>query len=173
MNSAADTTAKTGWAFALLALLALAPGCSDRGPTDIYSKTLFGVSQQGASLQAWHPAAQFMQVDSNGDTRDGIQVYLINQGQSSTFGPVKAWLSTSTPGATVLVASAQAGNPGREIRVGDAVPLYSVDSNGNFLGDGQSFEVDLTATSAAYTLKASDPYGHTWTSSFNLNEVTQ
>jgi hypothetical protein len=170
MPSAAERTILLAATASVLGLGWLAGGCSDNGPTNLYSKALFGVSQPGAQLEV-------LQVQENNLSPgvDGLVVTLKNTGQGGTAGPVRAMLSTSScatinsygaSAPTALFAAAgQVVDPGDLLR-GQAV---------NQAGAGQnsySYVVNFnlascSGTAIPFTLTVTDPYGGSWNGSFN------
>src|ERR1700677_4457493 len=86
MNSGAKPMKRAGWP-ALSALLltaaafaALAAGCSDHGPTNLYSNPLFGQTLSGANMQLWR-VQEFSLSSTAGVGPDQYVMEIKNTGQ--------------------------------------------------------------------------------------------
>lgn len=171
MPSDAERTVRCAAAAAVLGLAWLAAGCSDNGPTNLYSKTLFGISQPGAQLEL-----QQVRENNLSPGVDGLVVTLKNNGQGGTAGPVRAMLSTTNTCATInaygaaaptalFAAAGQVVNPGDLLR-GQAVNQAGVGQN------TYSYVVNFNMTSCSgtaipFTLTVTDPYGASWNGNFS------
>jgi hypothetical protein len=175
MNSAVERGRKPGpWGFAAAAALLLAgaafmAGCADHGPTNLYSQTLFGTSQDGAHLEVVRVTEFSLSLTASTDLV-GYQVYLKNTGSGGTVGPIHAALGV-TSCATVGMATATFGRAKQVINPGDIVSGQAVDSGGNVINSQFAFETtyDLAGCPGAtlnYTVTATDPYGSSWNSGF-------
>jgi hypothetical protein len=170
MPSAAERSVLAAAAAMVLGLGWLA-GCSDNGPTNLYSKSLFGVGQPGAHLEvAW------VEEDNLSPGTDGLVVYLKNTGQGGTVGPVKAMLSTTNTCATInpygavaptamFAVSGQVVNPGEILR-GQAVNQAGVVQN--HYSYVTSFNMtSCSGTAIPFTVTVTDPDGSSWNSGFS------
>ena len=168
MTSAAERRVLGLAAAAVLVLGWLAAGCSDNGPTNLYSKALFGVSQPGAHLEVVEVDEDLLSPGS-----DGLVVFLKNTGQGGTVGPIRAMLATTSTCATIdaygavaptalFAAAGQVVHPGDILR-GQAVNQSSTVQN------QYSYVVAFSCSGTAepFTVTATDPYGSSWTSVFS------
>jgi hypothetical protein len=170
MRSGSDQP-RRAWVFglALAGGLAILAGCGDRGPTNIYSQPLFGVTQTGAQMQVWA-----VNEDSLSPTAaDGYVVWMKNTGPGGTMGPVFATLSTTNSCATPTTfgaaqATAVFGSKGEVINPGDVLRGQAVDASGNVQNSQYAFETvtNCASSSINFTVTATDPRGATWTSGF-------
>jgi len=170
MPSAAKRVVMLAAVTAALGLAWLA-GCSDNGPTNLYSKALFGVSQPGAHLVVWA-----VEEDNLGPGSDGLVVYLKNTGQGGTVGPVRAMLSTTNTCATINPYGAAAPTAlfavaGQVVSPGDVLRGQSVNQAG-VPQNRYSYVTDFnmgscSGTAMPLTVSVVDPYGSSWNSVFN------
>jgi hypothetical protein len=173
MNSAADRSRPARWTGALAlaaALAALVAGCADHGPTNLYSQTLFGSSQDGAHLEVWRVTQTPLSYTAGVSDLVGYTVTLKNTGSGGTVGPIRAALGV-TSCASLNMATATFGYAKQVINPGDLVTGRAVDSAGNVINNQFAFETtyDLAGCPGAtldYTVTATDPYGSSWTSGF-------
>jgi hypothetical protein len=166
MNSG-DRNLVLGLALAALAMLATA--CSDRGPTNLYSKQLFGAAQGEPNLVVWRVNETSL---SSTAFIDGFEIYLKNIGTGGTFGPVRATLASLSTCAVPMTyglpaATAVFGEQGKEIAPGQIIRGFAVDSWGI---QQTRFGYDVTftcpGTNVDFTVTATDPYGKSWSSNF-------
>jgi hypothetical protein len=168
MTSAVKRGVLWAAACAALGLGWFAAGCSDNGPTNLYSKGLFGVSQPGAHLEVVEVDEDLLSPGS-----DGLVVFLKNTGQGGTVGPVRAMLSTTNTCATIntygaaaptaiFAAAGQVVNPGDVLR-GQAVNQAGATQNQYSYVAAYS----CTGTAIPFTITVTDPYGSSWNSTFS------
>jgi hypothetical protein len=176
MNSGAKP--RTGaLAFGLLAAAAfavLSAGCSDHGPTGLYSGSLFGVNGAGANMefQIYQSYENSVTV-SAGTGGDQYVMFMKNTGQGTANGPIIATATLSPGCGETLSSTATAvfGNPGQVINPGQVLQGYSCNASGAVLNSAYSwatsFPVACSATAAAlvFNVAARDAKGQAW----NLN----
>ncbi len=155
----------------LLGLVVMAAGCADRGPTNLYSKSLFGVNQQGANM-AVDSVLNYANISGN---ESEIVVVLKNIGQHSTYGPIYGVLSSTDSCASPEVfgnnqvsATAVFGNRGQEIKPGDSVVGEAVDGYGDVVSPNYSYVVAYYCPKGNFILTATDPFGTTWPDGFSF-----
>ncbi|MGH7441166.1 MAG: hypothetical protein ACREKE_00680, partial [bacterium] len=111
MNSATKPLRfMAAWLCAAAALGLLAAGCADHGPTNVYSKTLFGQTQSGASMKFW---SHEYTLSATAGTPDGVGpdqyvVSMENVGSGGLVGPVTVTVTAGT-GCGALEAYSAAG----------------------------------------------------------------
>ncbi|HXC63619.1 MAG TPA: hypothetical protein VNZ67_04635 [bacterium] len=168
MTSAAERRALWLAGAAVLGLGWLAAGCSDNGPTNLYSKALFGVSQPGAHFEV-------VEVDEDqlSPGSDGLVVFLKNTGQGGTVGPVRAMLATTNTCATLSSYGAAAPTAlfaaaGQVVQPGDILRGQAVNQAGaaqNQYSYVAAFS--CTGTAIPFTITVTDPYGSSWNGAFS------
>jgi hypothetical protein len=151
LNSAAKSLIILFAGFGLL----LVAGCSDHGPTNLYSKPLFNQGQDGARMEIdrWN----YNVWESGGSSFYSIA--LKNTGNGSALGPITGVLSAPLGScATITLSTAKFGDSGQIIKPDDIVYSQPV-----------SFKADFSScanASVTLTVTLSDKQGSTWTESF-------
>ena len=161
-------------AAALSVLLALAAGCGDRGPTNLFSESLFGQKQAGPQLALY---AVFQDSLSPGTGLNGFAVKIRNIGSGSSVGPIHATLIPTTAGcATPLtygatVATAVFGSKGLVIAPDDRLWGSAVNGADVIQNNSYAFETNYNLTTCAgtqvdFTVTLSDARGGSWVDHF-------
>ena len=164
-------------------LLAGSFGCADHGPVDVFSRELFDKNIAPAQLD--YAVATPLTVTTNvPSSPTSIGVSLINNGASSTYGPIVVTFSSSDPllvlipeafGAPVLAFGAD--SPGKEVRASTVlIPVV-----GGYQSSGGNIEtLSSTAFRCYYNgtpppfpytpvtifMKIQDAIGNTWNTQF-------
>ena len=168
MRSAADIRIPV-----LAGILALAAGCVDHGPTNLYSDPLFGVNQPGPRLEVSGVDAESLGPPPG---NHGLEVWIKNTGGGSARAPVRGVFSAGPCAALNaygnVSATALFGFNGDVIAPGDVVRGRVVDLNGAQQSSHYAAVVafDLTncaGTSVQFNLALSDPDMHSWQGAFS------
>jgi hypothetical protein len=171
MTSAAERWVLWVAAVAVLGLGWLAAGCSDNGPTNLYSKALFGVSQPGAHFEVVEVDEEQLSPGS-----DGLVVLLKNTGQGGTVGPVRGMLATTNTCATLSTYGAVAPTAlfaaaGQVVHPGDILRGQAVNQSGtaqNQYSYVAGFNLaSCSGTAIPFTIAVTDPYGSSWNGAFS------
>jgi hypothetical protein len=182
MNSGAKAKQAVGRSTGLALLLAvvafavLAAGCSDHGPTNLYSNPLFGVNQSGANMQLWR-VQEFSLSTTAGAGPDQYVLEIKNTGQGGVMGPITAQVTmVSTCGATMenyagTPTSSQSvifGTQGQDINPGESLWGNASDMSGPYQYSVQvSFPSACSNTADTFNMTMSDPKGDTWKGNFS------
>jgi hypothetical protein len=173
MNSATEFRTRALWALA--GLLALAAGCADRGPTNLYSQPIFGQTQSGANLQVYRVDESALTVSPTAGM-DGYVVWLKNVGGGGTVGPITATISLPAGSCATTVtygavsATAVFGQSGQVINPGDRLEGYASNASGGIQNYQYScvasFVSSCAGSSVTFNVVAADTRGGSWSSSF-------
>ena len=183
MNSGAKPMKRAGWP-ALSALLltaaafaALAAGCSDHGPTNLYSNPLFGQTLSGANMQLWR-VQEFSLSSTAGVGPDQYVMEIKNTGQGGVLGPITAQV-TMVPACGGTTMENHAGTPtssqtvifgtqGQDINPGETLWGNASDMSGPYQYSVQVyFPSACSNTADTFSVTMSDPKGDTWKGSFS------
>jgi hypothetical protein len=183
MNSGAKPMKRAGWPMPAALLLAagafaaLAAGCADHGPTNLYSNPLFGQSQSGATMQLWR-VQEFSLSTTAGAGPDQYVMEIKNTGAGGVVGPITAQVTMAPSCAgTVMENYAQEtttsqavvfGSPGQVVYSGDTLWGNASDMSGPYQYSVQvSFTASCSNSADTFNVTMSDPKGDTWKASFS------
>jgi len=170
MNSATRPMGRGG-ALALLAaviLAALAAGCGDHGPTNLYSDSLFGQKQSGPSLAVWN-VQEYSLSTTAGVGPDQYVVWLKNTGAGGAIGPITGTVTLQTcSGVTLANTTATFGSAGQAIYPGDIVLGNATNMSGpyQYTWETGSLPAACSNTAAAFSVTFTDTKGGSWTGTF-------
>jgi hypothetical protein len=169
------------WTCIIALIVAGSFGCADHGPVDIFSRELFNKSISPAQLD-FAAAAPITAGASTVSSYQSVDISLINDGASSTYGPLVVIFTCADPlmhlvpvasGGPVMAFGAN--STGKEVRASTAfIPL-----DGGYQYNGQNIET-LTSTSfqfyyngvpgTFYTvpifMNIKDAIGNTWNTQY-------
>jgi len=183
MNSGAKPMKRAGWParsallLAAAAFAAFAAGCSDQGPTNLYSNPLFGQTQGGADMQLWR-VQEFSLSTTAGAGPDQYVLEIKNTGSGGVTGPITAqvtmaascggtfmenYAGTPTTSQTVVF-----GTQGQVVYPGDRLYGNASDMSGPYQYSVQvAFPSSCSNTADTFSMTMSDPKGDTWKGSFS------
>lgn len=184
MNSGAKLKGAVGplvWlALFVGGIVVVLAGCSDHGPTNMYSSTLFGQNQSGGNMQIRGVQPYTLSPSAGGPNGIGPDQYVIwiqNTGPGGVMGPITANVTMQSScayiesGATPPVQSAS-----QTVIFGGAQTIYSGQSlvgNANNMSGPYQYSVQVgfpqscSTTTDTFTVSMSDPKGDHWTGSFS------
>lgn len=174
MNSGAKP--RTGALFlGLLAaafLAVVAVGCSDHGPTGLYSGALFGVNNGSANMVILtnYPSYEPSLTVTAGMGGDQYIMFMKNVGQGAAKGPIIATASLQANCSETLSSTATAvfGTPGEVINPGQVLQGYSCTGNGTIVTMAYSWQTSFPAacgvsqTALNFNVSAVDAKGEQW-----------
>ena len=161
----------------VLAFTFVAVGCSDHGPTNLYSSQLTGKNQSGANIQI-RKVQEFSLSNTPGVGPDQYVIVIQNIGPGGLIGPITAQVSVQPAcGATLesdaavpVTTSSQTvifGAAGPAIYSGDRLVGNASDMTGQYQYSVQTqFPAACSTTTDTFNMTMTDSKGDKWTGSF-------
>ncbi|HTB22418.1 MAG TPA: hypothetical protein VK914_06905 [bacterium] len=186
MNSGAKAMARArplAWFSLLLAgaFAFLAAGCSDHGPTNLYSNPLFGQTQSGATMQIWGGWENSLS-STAGVGPDQYLVKIKNLGSGAIIGPVTAHV-TMVPACSGTVMQNYAGTPtasqtvifgaqNQAIYSGETLVGYASDMSGPYQYSVEvAFPNSCSNTTDTFSVTMTDSKADQWSGTFTGSNI--